>query len=287
MQSVYESTKKLSVEITEKSATPVISARVKAATGTVDLSLFLLEHLVASHKPVGISDLARTFNSSKPTIYRHIQALVKHGFARQDKETNRYEAGFKLMALGEALRERFNIVAVARNAMLMLREATGQAVSLSALHADEVIALEILNGRTVVEFGIKPGTRMDLHATAHGKIALAYGPSKLLEQMTRDAMRSWTADTLTSLPALRKTVAMIRRRGWATAANEIVPGVNALAAPIFDHRDVYTGAVAIIGSTHIIEANPRAELINLVSGAALEISRALGSSVSLAQGEKI
>jgi DNA-binding IclR family transcriptional regulator len=287
MKLAYELTKKPSPKTTEKSASPVPSARIKAATGTVDLSLFLLEHLVASHKPVGISDLARTFNSTKPTIYRHIQALVKHGFARQDKETNRYEAGIKLLVLGESLRERFNIVALARNAMSMLREATGQAVSLSTLRADEVIALELLQGRTVVEFGIKPGTRMDMHATAHGKLALAYGPPELLEHMTRDAMRSWTADTLTSLPALRKTVALIRKRGWATAANEIVPGVNALAAPIFDHRDVYTGAVAIIGSTHIIEADPRADLIDLVTGAALEISRALGSTVSRTQGEKI
>ena len=80
---------------------------------------------------------------------------------------------------------------------------------------------------------------------------------------------------------------LIRRRGWATAANEIVPGVNALAAPIFDHRDVYTGAVAIIGSTHIIEANPRADLIALVTGAAQQISRALGNTTSQTKGEKI
>eukprot|EP01031_Cornospumella_fuschlensis_P021710 gene21710-26603_t len=32
---------------------PAPSARSKAATGTVDLSLYLLEYLVASQKPVG------------------------------------------------------------------------------------------------------------------------------------------------------------------------------------------------------------------------------------------
>ena len=69
--------------------------RGKAATGTVDLSLYLLEYLVASPKPIGVTDLAKAFNSSKATIYRHIQALVKHGFARQDAETNRDEAGIK------------------------------------------------------------------------------------------------------------------------------------------------------------------------------------------------
>ena len=278
---------KSTVKAIENNATPVASARSKAATGTVDLSLYLLEHLVASQKPVGISDLARYFNSTKPTIYRHIQALVKHGFANQDKETNRYEAGIKLLVLGESLRERFNIVAVARNELSMLREATGHAVSLSTLRNDEVITLELLQGHTVVDFGIRPGTRMDLHATAHGKIALAFGPPDLLQDLKRNTLHAWTGETVTSLTVLRKTVALIRRRGWATAANEIVPGVNALAAPIFDHRDAYTGAVAIIGSTHIIEANPRADLIALVTGAAQQISRALGNTTSQTKGEKI
>lgn len=261
------------------------SARVKAATGTVDLSLYLLEYLVASRKPVGVTELAKIFDTSKPTVYRHIQALVKHGFARQDEETNRYEAGIKLLVLGEALRERFNILGAARNEMSLLREATGQAISLSTLVNDEVITLELLQGRTLVEFGIKPGTKMDFHATAHGKVALAFGPPRLLESHCLEPLKSWTAGTIKSPLALRKAIKTIQKCGWATAANEIVGGVNALAAPIFDHREAYAGAIAIIGSTSLIAAKPKAEFIDLVTGAAYEVSRALGSRRNRIQGE--
>ena len=263
------------------------SPRAKAATSTVDLSLYLLEYQVASRKPVGVTDLAKVLQSSKATIYRHIQALVKHGFARQDEETNRYEAGIKLLVLGETLRERFNILTAARNDMSLLREATGQAVSLSALINDEVIALELLQGRTVVEFGIKPGTKMDFHATAHGKTALAFGPPHLLESMGQASLESWTADTIKSAPALKKAIKAVQKNGWATAANEIVPGVNALAAPIFDHRNAYAGAIAIIGSTRLIAARPGAELIELVTRAAHQVSSALGSRSPRIKGEKV
>ena len=263
------------------------SPRVKAATATVDLSLFLLEYLVSSRKPVGVTDLAKVFQSSKATIYRHVQALVKHGFARQDEETNRYEAGIKLLVMGETLRERFTILNVARNQMSMLREATGQAVSLCTLVNDEVIALELLQGRTVVEFGVKPGTRMDFHATAHGKIALAYGPPHLLEDLVQASLTSWTAETIKNIPALKKAVKVVRQRGWATAANEIVPGVNALAAPIFDHREVYAGAIAVIGSTHLIGARPKAALVELVTQAAHQISRDMGSISLRIKGEQV
>lgn len=263
------------------------TSRVRAATGTLDLSLFLLEYLVGSRKPVGVTDLAKAFQSSKATIYRHIQALVNHGFARQDEETQRYEPGIKLLVLGETLRERFNILTAARDQMSLLREATGQAVSLSTLVNDEVVIIELLQGRTVVEFGVRPGTRMDFHASAHGKTALAYGPPCLLDNFLQEPLKSWTTETIKSPLVLKKAIKAIRKCGWATAANEIVGGVNALAAPIFDHREVFAGAIAIIGSTDLIAAKPRVELIDLVTNAALQVSRALGSSNPRIKGEQV
>lgn len=260
-----------------RTAAPKKSGRASAATGTVDLSLRLLQHLVASSHPVGVTDLAKVFESSKATIYRHLQALVKHGFARQEESTNRYEAGVKLLLLGETLRERFTILSNARSEMSLLREATGQAVSLSAFVNGEAIILELLQGSTVVEFGVRPGTKMDFHATAHGKLALAYGPPQLLDNLVQKQLKQWTPETVTSPAALKREIKAIQKRGWSTAPNGIVWGVNGLAAPIFDHRNDYAGAIAIIGSTHLITIKPDIKLINLVTNAAHQVSRALGN----------
>ena len=78
------------------------------ATETVGLSLRLLERLASSKESIGVSDLAREFDASKATIYRHLQALVLHGFVHQEAKTARYVAGIKLFILGERLRERFD-----------------------------------------------------------------------------------------------------------------------------------------------------------------------------------
>src|SRR5262245_55214406 len=78
------------------------------ATATTDLSLRLLERLAVSREPIGISDLAREFETSKTKVYRHLQTLARHAFVRQDGVTRRYEAGIKLFMLGERLRERFD-----------------------------------------------------------------------------------------------------------------------------------------------------------------------------------
>lgn len=247
-----------------------------SATATTDLSLRLLERLATSGEPLGVSDLAREFETSKTKVYRHLQTLARHAFVRQDGATRRYEAGIKLFMLGERLRERFDILSVARDDMARLRDKTGQAVTLSALVEDQVVVLEIFHGHAIVEFGTRPGTVLDLHASAHGKVALAFGPAGIFERCVARPLKAWTPQTICSRPALERAVAEVRKRGWAVAANQVLTGVNGLAAPVFRHNGSYAGAIAIAGSVQHIPATPSPAQIRAVIGAARSISKKMG-----------
>lgn len=246
------------------------------ATETVDLSLRLLERLAASREPLGVSDLAREFGTSKTKVYRHLQTLVRHAFVRQDSATRRYGAGIKLFILGERLRERFDILTAGRDDMARLRDETGQAVTLSTLIEDQVVVLELFHGHTIVEFGTRPGTVLDLHASAHGKVALAFGPAGTVERCLAKPLKAWTPQTVCSRPALERAVAEVRKRGWAVAPNQVLTGVNGLAAPIFNHHGDYAGAVAIAGSVQYITATPSPEQVRAVMAAARSISKKMG-----------
>jgi IclR family acetate operon transcriptional repressor len=248
-----------------------------AATETVDLSLRLLERLAGAGQPIGVSDLAREYGTSKTKIFRHLQALMRRGFVRQDVLTRRYEAGIKLFILGERLRERFDIVAAARDDMAQLRDKIAHAVTLSTLADDQVVVLELLHGHALVEFGTRPGTVLDLHASAHGKVALAFGSSGLVERCLRKPLKAWTPQTISSKAGLERAIAQVRKRGWATAPNEVMTGVNGLAAPIFDHHGDYAGAIAIVGSVQHIAPSPSTAQIAAVKAAAVNISKKMGA----------
>jgi len=157
-----------------------------------------------------------------------------------------------------------------------LREATGLAVTASALIDDAVTVVEMLHGRTLIEFGVRPGVRLDLHASAHGLIALAFGPPELLDKTLAEPLTTWTEHTITDPAAVRAHVDEVRRQGWATAVDAVQIGVNALAAPVFDHRGDLRGAVALVGATQSIPQFPSAELTGAVTAAAAEASRLLG-----------
>ena len=190
---------------------PRASARAGAApkdTGTLDLALRILDHLAEQASPIALTAIAQTFSASKSTVYRHLSALARHGFVRRDVSTGRYAIGIKLMVLGETSRGNFEIVTVARDALLRLRDTTGQAVSLCTLLDDDLVVLDLMHGRSVVEFTTRPGTRLALHASAHGKIWLAFGPEMLIKKVLSAPRPAWTTHTLTDAKTIadRKSV---------------------------------------------------------------------------------
>jgi len=243
---------------------------------SVELILRLLELLAAARHPKGVTEVARELDISKPRAHRHLRALVQRGYARQDLRSEGYEIGIKVLALGEQVRERFDVVGAIRPVMGPLREATGLAVTASALLGDDVVVLEMLQGRTLIEFGVRPGSRLDFHASAHGLVALAFGPSSLMDAVLDRPLTAWTAHTLADPASVRAEVAHVRSQGWATAVDAVQVGVNALAAPVLDHRGICRGAVALVGATQFIPERPSDEQIAHVTGAATVASQSLG-----------
>lgn len=248
----------------------------KSETGTLDLALRILEFLAGQGQPVALTAIANTFSASKATVYRHLQGLARHGFVRRDDVSGRYAVGVKLMVLGEASRSHFEIVGVARQELMKLRDDTLQAISLCALIDEDLVVLDLVHGHTLVEFTTRPGTRLDLHASAHGKTWLAFGPPGLLKRVLTRPRKAWTPHTITDAKAVENEIRAVKKRGWSSAANQVVMGVNTIAAPVFDHRNILMGSIAIVGSTQVISERPKESLVAEVLAAAQRISRALG-----------
>ncbi len=251
------------------------SSASSGASQASDLTLRLLEFLASEPLQRGVTELSQHFALPKATIHRHLRTLLNRDFLRQDPVTLRYEPGIKLFQLGERLRDRFSIAQASREAMQQLRDATGQAVTVSALVDGRVVVLDLVQGSSVIEFGIRPGTEMSLTRSAHGKVALAFGPAQLLADSLRRASTSKSSAGIDA-ESLARQIEAARKQGWVTAANEVVFGMNALAAPVFDSRGAYAGAIAIVGSVQFIAARPKASQHARVKQAARQISHQLG-----------
>jgi len=250
----------------------------RPANETVDLSLRLLEATRDLERTSRrLRELAREFAASKATVYRHLQTLMLHGFVRQEATTMRYAAGIKLFILGERLRERFDVLPIARDDLARLRDETGQPADLVRAGRRSGRGSGSSAGSRDRQFrnATRNRARSSCERPRKRRVGVrSRGPDGVLpgETASKRGHRTRSARrVLFSVPWRR-----LRARGWATAPNRVLEGVNGLAAPLFNHGGDYAGAVAIAGSIQYIPASPPPVQIRAVTQTAERISRKLG-----------
>lgn len=242
----------------------------------VVFALQILEYLAQRRSTVGVTDLARVFGTTKSRIYRHLQTLMAAGYVIQETETERYRTGGRLIALGRVVSENFELMSAARTVMEELRDRLGHAVTLSEMELAGLRVLSTVAGTQPFEIGVKPGSLLPAHATAQGKLLLAFGPDAPREKLLRKALPANTPQTVTNPAVLREELKQIKKQGWATAPNQAVVGLNALAAPILDATGALVGTVAIIDLIQFIPARPTPEQIRRIVEVGKRISANIG-----------
>ncbi len=243
---------------------------------SVVTTLDIIEHMAGTHGPVGVSELAAAVCMPKPRIHRHLRTLVSRGYVAQQPQSDKYCLTPRLFHIGRAIADQAEFLVEARNVMPKLREQVGQSVAIGQIEDDGVRVVDILRHRSEVEISSRPGVLLDFHCTAQGKVALAFGPPALWQRMRRAPLRRWTAATITDPDRLKTEIIRVKKRGWAVAPGEILSGINALAAPIFDAGGALAGTIGILGSVQHLAPRPAPELIAAVLDAAAELSRRLG-----------
>lgn len=242
----------------------------------VEFALNILEHIAQQRSTVGVSELAKAFGTTKSRIHRHLQTLVASGYLLRDSETERYGISARLMALGQAVSENFELSSAARGVAEDLRDRLGHAVVISQPEPGGSRIVMMVRNRSSIEIAVKPGSLLNYHASAQGKIALAYGDKSVLEGLLATDLPHLTPYTITSAERLRAEIAAVHKQGWAIAPNEVMIGLNALAAPIFSALGKYVGSVALTDSIQFITETPSTEQVHELQAAATRISRNLG-----------
>ena len=239
-------------------------------------ALDTLEFIAQQQGSVGVTELARAFETTKSRMHRHLQTLMTAGYLVRDPQTERYRVSARLVALGQAVSEGFEFAQAAREVTRELRDKLGHAVVLSQTEDEGIRVVSLMPSRSSVEIGVKPGSVLAFHASAQGKISLAFGAPSLAQRVLAGELPMNTAYTIGDAGRLQTEIELTLKRGWAAAPNESVIGLNALAAPVFDALGHFAGTIAIVDSIQFIAENPSVAQVREITEAAAQISRNLG-----------
>ncbi|WLE00695.1 IclR family transcriptional regulator (plasmid) [Agrobacterium leguminum] len=255
-----------------------MSAEEKRESGVKSLQLAfdVLEAVAAESSEIGVSELAAKLGTTKGTVFRHLQTLVERGYLAQNTSTQRYHIGVRSYLLGQAAAGRIDILSASQEAVRAMRDEIGETVVVSAIGNRGLTVLTTVLGKSPLEIGVRVGSALELHATAQGKVALAFSRSTLLPHLRRRGMEALTVHTIVDVDELERQLIDIRACGYAVSPNEDTLGINALAAPILKGGGEAVGAIAIVGSIQHIGKTPSQQQIDAVLRAALRVSWNLG-----------
>lgn len=248
---------------------------VKAAETT----LHILETVAFSHEPLGVTQIALSVGIAKSAVFKHLYTLVDRGYLVQDHVSARYRLGPKAWLIAKLAPAADDIAKLAEPLMREARDNTGLAVVLSTPTAKSAFVLATFTGNGSIEIGVRPGSELELHASAQGKIFLAYGPKSLTDSLTKRDLKPLTKYTITSHDELMKQVGEARKNGFATAPEESLLGVNALAAPIYDYKDNLIASIGLVGSIQYLPREIDEKTIGTIRALATSVSKALGNGM--------
>jgi len=238
----------------------------------------ILRLLAGGERRLGLSEVAASLGLAKGTAHGILRTLREEGFVEQDPDSGRYQLGAELLRLGQSYLDVHELRAQAGMWADDLAQVSGEAVHLGVLHQHGVLIVHHVfrpdDSRQVLEVG----SMQPLHATALGKVLLAYDPMAR-RQVQGGALEAFTSRTPTDTVGLDAESTLTHERGWAVSVQETWEGVASVAAPVRDRGGSVVGAVSVTGAVErVCEGGAvRPGLVSAVRNTARAISRDLGA----------
>jgi IclR family acetate operon transcriptional repressor len=198
-------------------------ARRVAAVGR---ALAVLDAL-ADGGELGTNELARRTGVNASTVSRLLVTLCDGGLVAHVPESGRYRLGLRLVEYGNAALAAVDVRGLSRPHLHALVAETGETVTLSVPGERDAVTVDFVQSPRSVQSVARIGRPSVGHATAAGKVMLAFTDAPPTGPFER-----FTERTIVDPESLVRELERIRERGWADAIEEREPGLVAIAAPV-------------------------------------------------------
>ena len=285
-------------------STSAASGDLKPQRGiqSLDSTGELLAALVAAARPLNLRDLAAAAGMPPAKAFPHLVSLLKIGLLNRDP-AGCFEAGPLALELGLIGLQRLSPTREAEPEVVDLAASTGMSVAMAVLGPLGPTVVRLEESARPLHVSLRVGTVMSLVNTAIGRVFAAYVADDvragLLAQdylrlagaqagdifagkgaQAADGKVAGCADAVSGSPPLTKAyeqrLAQIRADGIDTALSRPVPGIDTLAAPVFDHTGNICLVLAIMGTSGNFDSELAGAPAQTLRAATQRLSRRFG-----------
>jgi IclR family acetate operon transcriptional repressor len=261
---------------------PGESSSSRRSVGSVARAVALLDALAASEDGLGVNELARRIEVNASTASRLLATLLEAGLVTR-VDGGPYRLGLKLLALSDRVLAQLDVRDLARPMLAALVAQTGETATLSVPGQREAITVDFVPSASSVVSMAWVGRPSVSHATAVGKVMLAFagaggrvGGGVGGTRFPEGELPRFTERTITQPAALAAELAAVRERGYAEAVGEREPDLTAIAAPVFARGGELAAIIGLQGPSSRLPVAIRRALREPLLAAAHRLGSALG-----------
>lgn len=211
--------------------------RIKVIDKMIEILLLFLEE----KRPLGVSYISKNLKIYKSSVFRILKTLQSRGFIKQG-ENKKYWLGSKFYSLGMLYKNESELADLTNRYLKQLSNKINETVHLAVFDEIDYRKVVVINNiATKQRLGSSPaaGSRNPTHASALGKVLLAYSSDEIIETILSSSLKKFTENTITDKEKLKEELKEIRKRGYAVDREELEEGLVCYAAPIFERNNKY------------------------------------------------
>ncbi|SIQ38533.1 IclR family transcriptional regulator [Pseudacidovorax sp. RU35E] len=252
---------------------------------SIEVGGTLLQALVHTGRPMPLKALAHEAGMTPAKAHPYVVSFGRLGLIEQDGATGHYQLGPLALQLGLIAMAQTNPVQLATPVIEALARRTGHTMALAVWGERGATIVRTAESPAAVHVAMRHGTVFSLTGTASGRLFGAY----LDEEVVRAALEAERARVQpgeAGMPAppplpdwttFEAQLREVRARGLSRSEGEVLPGISAMAAPVFDAGSRIVIALTAIGASAVFDTRWESALAQTLRQAAADVSARLGA----------
>lgn len=252
----------------------------KHGVQSLEIGMSILRAMVDGQRSMMLKDIAAAADMPASKAHRYLVSLIRAGLVDQDPMSSRYDLGTFALNLGLVALDRLDRVRLGLNTIAEMRDEINQTTALAVWGETGPVVVRWERPRRPITVNVITGAVLDLLMSATGRIFAAWMPKKTIAPMIADELKNAKLPPeLKSKAAVEALLAGIRAQGFAaTNGQHKVPGVEAVAAPVFNFKNEITMAVLVVGVQGMFDSSAESDVVKCLLRHAEALSLRLGAS---------
>lgn len=251
----------------------------KHGVQSLEIGMSILRAMVRGQRSMMLKDIAAAAGMAPSKAHRYLVSLIRAGLVEQDPATSRYDLGPFALSIGLVAIDRLDRIRLGLSAIAALRDEINETTALAVWSDHGPVIVRWERPRRPITVNVVTGTALDLLTSASGRVFAAWLPREVTAERIEKELAASRTPGLQTREDVDRLLAQVRADGVACVSGyHLVPGVEAVAAPVFNFKHEITLAMLVVGVQGMFDMSLDGPVVQALKRAAAKLSERLGHS---------